>query len=536
MGNFLYNARRYNDSQHRNIVHPTGFSQYCILAKPNFKLELQAVSRHRGLVSSRISCDLSPIHLLQRLAGRDNCFLIANPALPRRSSVRYIGASTTSVHYSTKDQIVRVHAAGKDTSLKVETTFWDWQNGLVQRLESAVDCRDAESTIFHGGLVGFNGYGLKSECIPGYRSESTSSETTVDAAWMLVDRWLQYDGPQAGWTACAIVKTSKYVDPIDPQLHVDFGISMHEWERWQHELESIIDIDIPSTTLPCIPPFTPAMSRSEYLSAIVSSQQLISRGESYEICMTTPFVTKMAEPLQNYAIFDIFEQLDRHNPSRYAGILCFPHLSLHLLSASPESFLRVERQGDAYWAEMKPIKGTQRVAKDARLDAALKNELITSNKEKAENLMIVDLIRNDLCRVCDPSTVSVPFLMQVESNARVHSLVTTVRGMVHTGIGAIEVIKKCFPPGSMTGAPKLRTIQLLDNLETSARGAYSGVMGWIGVNGCTELSVIIRTLMVEGKSLRIGAGGAITILSDPQEEWEEVLIKARSLGLRIIDE
>lgn len=171
--------------------------------------------------------------------------------------------------------------------------------------------------------------------------------------------------------------------------------------------------------------------------------------------------------------------------------------------------------------EAKPIKGTVAADQDPAL---LKNA-----KTRAENLMIVDLVRNDLSRVCEPGTVRVPGLMQIESFSTVYQLVSIITGRLRHGSTAVDVVRATFPPGSMTGAPKLRTCQIIDKLETGPRGVYSGALGYFGYDGQADLSVVIRTAVRSGSTVTVGAGGAIVLASDPESELAERNLKAQSV-------
>ena len=245
-----------------------------------------------------------------------------------------------------------------------------------------------------------------------------------------------------------------------------------------------------------------------YLERIRRTQEFLHAGESYEVCLTDTY-TSAAEG-------ELYPQLRSHNPAPYAAHLIFD--GVEVCSASPERFLTVRGRE----VEAKPIKGTISAAQDPAL-------LTTDPKTRAENLMIVDLLRNDLSRVCEPGSVRVPKLMQVESYATVHQLVSTITGQLRTGATAVDALRAAFPPGSMTGAPKLRTCEIIDQLETGPRGVYSGVVGYLGFDGQSDLSVVIRTAVRAVGEITIGAGGAIVLDSDPAAELEERNLKAQSV-------
>ena len=248
-------------------------------------------------------------------------------------------------------------------------------------------------------------------------------------------------------------------------------------------------------------------SNPDYLGSIERAQELLHAGESYEVCLTDTYTAE--------ATGDIYRQLREHNPAPYAAHLVFD--GVEVASASPERFLTVRGRD----VEAKPIKGTVAADQDpAQLFDA---------KTRAENLMIVDLLRNDLSRVCEPGTVRVPGLMQVESYATVHQLVSTITGQLREGHTAVDAVRATFPPGSMTGAPKLRTCEIIDRLEASPRGVYSGALGYFGFDGQADLSVVIRTAVRAGSTVSVGAGGAIVLASDPESELAERNLKAQSV-------
>ena len=260
-------------------------------------------------------------------------------------------------------------------------------------------------------------------------------------------------------------------------------------------------------------------TRETYLDLVAQCQKQIGAGESYEICLTNaarwPRVvdeTRLAAAMRTAS------------PVPFAAWLRGPGPTV--ISASPERLVSVTADG---FVQARPIKGTRPRGADPVSDAALAEELHTSVKDRAENLMIVDLLRNDLHRVCRSGSVHVPGIFEVESYATVHQLVSTVRGQLAEGMGPTDVLRACFPGGSMTGAPKVRTMEILDGLEGAARGIYSGAIGWIGLDGSMDTSIVIRTLTWADGDITFGVGGAVTALSDPAEEHAEMTTKARSV-------
>ena len=265
-----------------------------------------------------------------------------------------------------------------------------------------------------------------------------------------------------------------------------------------------------------------------YADAFDEVQRQLRLGNSYEVNLTyREAVTSVVDPVSAYL------RLRDASPAPYAGYL--QHGDLHLLSSSPERFALVNRDR---WLETKPIKGTTPRGATPAEDERLRVSLATDAKFRAENLMIVDLLRNDLSMVCEPGTVTVPELMAVESYASVHQLVSTVRGRLRDGVGTVEALRALFPAGSMTGAPKLRTMRIIEDVEDSPRGVYAGAFGWVGADGRADLGVVIRTLVATsaagGWAYTLGTGGGITVRSHVDEEYAETRWKAERL-LGVLD-
>lgn len=263
-------------------------------------------------------------------------------------------------------------------------------------------------------------------------------------------------------------------------------------------------------------------SARQYQDKVQQCLGHIVEGESYELCLTTRLRSRRGmrvDPLRFY------QRLRAVNPAPYSALLrCGKGLTV--CSSSPERFMRISAQG---LCDSKPIKGTRRRGSCPEEDAEICRELRKCEKDLAENLMIVDLVRNDLGRVCTQASVCCPKIMDVETYATVHQLVSTIQGQMRPELSRVDVLRATFPMGSMTGAPKRRSLALLDELESDARGIYSGAIGFLSLDGAVHLSVAIRTAVVTDDGVKVGAGGAVTVLSDPEDEWEEMQLKASAL-------
>ena len=261
-----------------------------------------------------------------------------------------------------------------------------------------------------------------------------------------------------------------------------------------------------------------------YADAFARVQEQLRAGNSYEVNLT--YRLDVGSALAPAAAYLRLREL---NPAPYAGFLQHdvPGARAWLLSSSPERYALVAADRTI---ETKPIKGTTPRGATAAEDDRLRHLLATDSKFRAENLMIVDLLRNDLSMVCDPGTVEVPVLMEVESYEAVHQLVSTVRGRLSDGVTTVGALRALFPAGSMTGAPKLRTMQVIEAVESGPRGVYSGAFGWIAADGRADLGVVIRSLMTAGDGRYVlGTGGGITVRSDLAEEYAESRWKADRL-------
>ena len=357
---------------------------------------------------------------------------------------------------------------------------------------------------FNCGFAGYFGYELKRECGASAKHHYRNS----DAEFLFADRIIAFD----------LLRKRTYLLCLDEKGEsIRAGKWLSETARKLKDLPRLPESGAAASNNPIT--FSLDRSRETYLDDIRLCHEHIREGETYEICLTNQICVNC-----NVNALDLYRNLRRINPAPYAAYLRFN--DLHILSSSPERFLRLDTNG---WVESKPIKGTRPRGRTPEEDDCIRGELSTSQKDRSENLMIVDLVRNDLGRVCEVGTVHVPKLMEVETYETVHQLVSTIRGRLRDGCNIIDCLRSCFPGGSMTGAPKLRTMEILDQLEHQARGVYSGAIGFLGLNGAADLNIVIRTIVMSPTCTSIGAGGAIVALSNPDSEFQEMVLKTKAL-------
>ncbi len=362
---------------------------------------------------------------------------------------------------------------------------------------------------FKGGYVGYLGYELKADC----GGQNTHRSRTADSKMIFADRFVAFDH-QLGqaWMVC-LVEPGREVDARDWFNSVETRL-----RNWSPTSESI-DAGVGAGPAAESEPWVMRHDREAYLDRIGRSLQEITDGESYEVCLCNEWTRSYdQDPLATYTI------LRTINPAPYSAFLRFDALSV--LSCSPERMVHLSKEG---LVSCKPIKGTISRGKSQAEDAALKEQLRTSEKDQAENLMIVDLIRNDLNRVCRTGTVAVPRLCAIESFATVHQMVSTVVGELRKSETAVSCVRSLFPGGSMTGAPKIRTMEIIDTLEAGPRGIYSGAIGYFSLDGAVDLNIVIRTVVLDDGRASVGAGGAIIALSDPVAEFDETMLKGELL-------
>jgi para-aminobenzoate synthetase component I len=259
------------------------------------------------------------------------------------------------------------------------------------------------------------------------------------------------------------------------------------------------------------------MSRQSYLDAVARVIEYIRAGDIFQANFTLRF---LADRPADWDEFALYRRLRAVNPAPFAAFLKLPGLTL--ASASPERFLSLSREG---LIEARPIKGTMPRHREPEQDRALAQQLLHSVKDRAENLMIVDLLRNDIGRVAAIGSIKVPVLSGIESFANVHHLVSVISGKLRPGLGAVDLLRASFPGGSITGAPKVRAMEIIDELEVAPRSAYCGSVMWIGFDGAMDSNIVIRSIIMAGGKVITQAGGGIVADSVPELEWDEMMTK-----------
>jgi para-aminobenzoate synthetase len=414
------------------------------------------------------------------------------------SRFSYMGASSRTLYHEARDNISVGRAKPRGAL--------DWRGGIFSHLGSelaAHACAVSDLPFdFHGGYVGYFGYELKAEC----GASNAHQAKTPDGLFFFIDRFLAFDHLRREMFLVRLT-------PSDAQYRADSWL-----DTTQRQLDTLPPLPtvINESGEPLV--FRLQQSHSAYLKRIEQCKDFLRSGDSYEICLTNQLIASAnVDPLT------VYRNLRRLNPAPYAAYLRSGELAI--LCSSPERFLCINHQRQV---EARPIKGTIGRGTTDEEDTRAREALRASEKDRAEHLMIVDLLRNDLGRVCEIGSVRVPVLMGIESYQTVHQMVSTICGALRPDITAMECIQAAFPGGSMTGAPKLRTMRLLDQLEVGARGVYSGALGFLSLSGAVDLNIVIRTIVMQGESASIGVGGAIVMHSDPEAEFDELLLKGQA--------
>ncbi|HWF32811.1 MAG TPA: aminodeoxychorismate synthase component I [Solirubrobacteraceae bacterium] len=452
--------------------------------------------------------------LFERLFGElEHAFWLDSADAPTRlAQCSYLGTSAGAercvLEYDVYEKAVTAHRSG-GTTRELASIFDVLDRELAER---SIESPEAPAKGLLGGFVGYLGYECKADC----GSPNAHRSDVPDALMMLANRVVLVDH-LAGRTDLLVLcrdgdsEAERWLERAEATVRE--LLEQPAEEESPRRSEPAQDVD-PTEQVS----FSCGRGREQYLADIARCQGALAAGESYEVCLTDQISTSASpEP------FELYRVLRRTNPAPFAAYLKLGELAV--LSSSPERFLSVDRERRV---QARPIKGTTRRSPDPAEDDALRADLTHDEKTYAEHLMIVDLLRNDLGRVCEVDSVRVPELMVVEDYATVHQLISTVTGVLESERSPVQCVRACFPGGSMTGAPKLRTMGIIDETERVARGVYSGAIGYFSLDGSVDLSIVIRTIVLRPGATTIGAGGAIVMQSDPQEEFDEILLKARA--------
>jgi len=362
---------------------------------------------------------------------------------------------------------------------------------------------------FIGGAVGYLGYELADQ-FDIHHFRGLDDLKLPDLYLLFVDRFFAHDSRDGRLYACAL----GFSDEID--------VAADRARQAVDEICTQIDVASPSTRPTSVarsaPPFA-FFDAYTYAKAVDAAKDEIAAGEVYQVCLTHRQERDCAaDP------WDLYQKLRELNPAPFSSYFELPEVAI--ISSSPERFLRLD--GDR-WVESRPIKGTSPRGRDQASDLASRAALEASAKDRAENLMIVDLVRNDLGRVCEVGSVEVPELMVIESYASVYQMVSTIRGRLRDECDVFDLVRATFPPGSMTGAPKIAAMRILDELEPVRRGVYSGALGYFDLRGGADLCVVIRTILLSEGRAYLHTGGGIVADSNSADEWQESMDKARLL-------
>ncbi|UVI34768.1 aminodeoxychorismate synthase component I [Brevibacterium spongiae] len=448
------------------------------------------------------------------------------------------GTVTVQTSEAVRSGIGSREESGEQAVVIETSAFFDWLEAELASTQVELAVTEAALTStgedapelpfeFRLGWVGYLGYELKAEDGSPNKHESD----LPDAVMMFLDRALVIDhdtdriyllGLREPDDPTGLNATKRWFDQMRARIT---SIPTDELNNIDNQRATSAKIDTTNQTERHHPTLSARHSQHDYLDLIDQVQQKITDGETYEVCLTN-MLEGTANPHETP--LDMYLRLRDDNPTPFGAFIRTREAAI--LSTSPERFLRIRADGRV---ESKPIKGTRPRGATPTEDEAIKAELAASVKDRSENLMIVDLVRHDLGHTGELGSVQVDTLFGIESYATVHQMVSTVSSRLAEAASPVACVRAAFPPGSMTGAPKLRTMSLIDELEAGARGIYSGAVGYFSLDGAVDLSVVIRTLVVSDETLRYGVGGAIVALSDSDEEYAETVVKAAPL-LRLL--
>jgi len=472
----------------------------------------EAASPSPAVPEVRAIAYLDPLEAFAPFADQPFAILLDSPA-PDTSRARYayICLSPFATVTATGDAIC-IHAPDGEAKSS-NGNPWD---ALAELTRSFSSLPRPDLPPFQGGAAGLLGYELN-RFVEELPPPPGTPLSCPDMAVGLYDVIIAFDCfAERAWI---VSSGHPATNPVDQLRRARMRADWLEVELQSH---------LPST--PPAPPEEPAiraeiraeLPREAYLDRIRRIRDYIYAGDIYQANFTQRFLGRLPEGL---APLTLYRRLRERTHAPFSAFMRIDDATC-LLSVSPERFLKVDRSGRI---ETRPIKGTRPRHPDPAIDARLGEELLDSEKDRAENLMIVDLLRNDLSRSAVVGSVSVPALNVLESFETVHHLVSTVEARLSPGLDALELLRRAFPGGSITGAPKIRAMEIIAELEAAPRGPYCGSAFWLDFSGGLDSSILIRSIVLADGKIIIQAGGGIVADSDPQAEYDESLVKARAM-------
>lgn len=383
----------------------------------------------------------------------------------------------------------------------------DLKLSQFEGIQKSLRLNNSELPPFIGGLVGYFSYDFN-RCLEPIL-EQQAIQCVPDYWFGLYNQVIAFDHSK---NQCLLIVTQL------PEHNCDLFEMLYQLEQICIKagvMEELLDSELPNITL------TSNFVESEYIKMVQSAQNYILNGDIFEVNLAQCFSGNIPA---NYDSYALYRKLCALNPAPFSAYIDLGELKI--LSASPERFLKVSNNQ----IEVRPIKGTIKRNPQQELDKILAQQLMSCEKDRAENIMIVDLMRNDLSKICTPSSVIVKQLCGVESFTNLHHLVSVIAGELKLGTKFFDIIKACFPGGSVTGAPKIRAMQIINELEKKSREVYCGSIGYFSLNGHIDLSIAIRTIIINQQKLSFSVGGAVTLKSDPLAEYQETMLKGQKLN------
>ena len=450
-----------------------------------------------------ISWGRSPDELFAALCDRPGAFYL-DSALPAGGLGRY--------SFIGSDPFLVFRARGAEISLQRTDGAESFRGDAfieLRKLLGKYRCSAQSGIPFPGGAVGCFSYefGAQLERVPCSHADEIA---VPEAQLAFYDGILAFD--QASRRAFLVA------NPVD---RADVGTI---FQRLENAIKTAEKASGPAKAPVGAIDLRANFTKADYLRTIGRIKDYIAAGDVYQVNLTQRFETPLiCHPYQ------LYQRLRRRSPAPFASYLNFD--SLQVVSSSPERFVRIQNGQ----VETRPIKGTRPRGKTPSEDAILSQALVSSEKDRAELLMIVDLERNDLGRVCEPGTIQVDELFEVETHPTVHHLVANVSGRLQSGRDAIDCLRAMLPGGSITGAPKIRAMQIIDELENSRRGVYTGALGYVGFDGNCDFAIAIRTILCARGRAYYHVGGGIVADSDPESEYQETLDKGAAMRAALME-